>query len=58
MDKKKIILKILKEIGKVFVYIVLGIGMFAMALLGELSKPKKYRRRSGVMCGPGGPRRR
>ena len=58
MDKKKIILKILKEIGKVFVYIVLGIGMFAMALLGELSKPKKYCRRSGVMCGPGGPRRR
>ena len=42
MDKKKLILKILKEVGKVFLYIVLGIGMFAMALLGELSKPKKY----------------
>ena len=58
MEKKKLAFKILKEIAKVFVYIVLGLGMFTMALLGELSKPKKYRRRSGVMCGPGGPRRR
>ena len=58
MDKKQLILKLLKEIGVVFVYIVLGLAMFTMALLGEASKPKKYHRRSGVMCGPGGPKRR
>ena len=58
MDKKKLILKILKEIGMVFDYIVLGLAVFAMALLGEVSRPKKYHRHSGVMCGPGGPKRR
>ena len=30
MEKIKLALKILKEVGKVFLYIVLGLGMFTM----------------------------